>query len=93
MEVVAVIGCVAAIVQAFQQGDMLVKRLRVKRAARKKGLPPEQLEASLALGPPAVRQGFDSGTSRYGTAFEAGDRECSLHRSEFILTCEPRNRK
>ncbi|KAL9101323.1 MAG: hypothetical protein Q9163_003412 [Psora crenata] len=73
MEAVAIIGCAAAVVTAFQQGDILVKKLQ--RIRRKQGpVPPKKLEESLALGPPVVRQANQYGKARFGSAFENGDR-------------------
>jgi len=69
MEAVAIVGCVAAVVSAFQHGDALVKKLKDTRAARKQSLPPEQLERSLAQGAPAVMQGWNYGNDRYGVRF------------------------
>ncbi|KAG8530996.1 uncharacterized protein KY384_004353 [Bacidia gigantensis] len=75
MEVVAIVGCVAAVVSAFEHGDQLVKKLREKRMIKKKGaLPPEMLDCSLQMGPPAVRLAHDGGRLHFGRAFEHGDR-------------------
>ena len=75
MEVVAVVACVAGIVSAFQQGDVLVKKIREKRRSRHKGaLPPKKLEDSLARGPLEIIQAKEDGTQQFGKAFEKGDR-------------------
>ena len=70
MEVVAIIGTVAAVVSAFEHGNALVKKIKEKRATKKKGvLPPPSLEQSLIRGPRAVNDAYSSGVEMYGSAF------------------------
>ena len=74
MEVIAVVGCVAAVISAYQHADEFVQKIREKRAKKKLGaLPPESLHRSLAMGPPAIKRVNDDGTRRFGKAFAVGD--------------------
>lgn len=73
MEVVAVIGCVAAVVSAYKDGGKIVKQIKEKRAAKKALAPTQSLESSLERGPLAVEQAKDSGIARYGPRFATGD--------------------
>ena len=74
MEVVAVIGCVAAVVSAYKDGGRIVKSIKAKRAAKAAPAPVEPLEVSLERGPLAVGEARDSGIERYGPEFATGDR-------------------
>ena len=75
MEVVAVIGCVAAVVSAYKDGGKIVKQIKAKRAARYALTPTSALESSLERGLVAVEQAKDNGIERYGPEFATGDRE------------------
>lgn len=75
MEVVAVIGCVAAVVSAYKDGGKIVKQIKAKRAAKKALAPTQSLESSLERGPLAVEQAKDDGIAKYGPRFATGDRE------------------
>ncbi len=75
MEVVAVIGCVAAVVSAYNDGGKIVKQIKAKRAAKKALTPTSALERSLERGAIAVEQEKDYGLERYGPKFATGDRE------------------
>ena len=74
MEVVAVIGCVAAVVSAYKDGGKIVKAIKSKRAAKSAPAPTESLEVSLERGPSAVSEASESGLDRYGPRFARGDR-------------------
>ncbi len=73
VEVIAIIGCVAAVVSAYKDGGQIVKQIKAKRAARKAPPPTVALEQSLERGPPAVEQAKDNGIERYGPKFAMGD--------------------
>ncbi|KAL9074221.1 MAG: hypothetical protein Q9161_002415 [Pseudevernia consocians] len=74
MEVVAVLGCVAALISAYKDGGNIVKQIKEKRAANKVLAPTQSLESSLERGPVAVEQAKDNGIERYGPKFATGDR-------------------
>lgn len=68
------VGCVAAVISAYQHADEFVKKIRDKRAKKKLGaLPPESLHRSLEMGPPAIRERNEEGLRRFGNAFATGD--------------------
>ena len=75
MEVVAVLGCVAAVVSAYKDGGKIVKQIKAKRAAKKALAPTQSLESSLERGSLAVEQAKDEGIARFGPRFATGDRE------------------
>ena len=77
MDVVAIIGTVAAVVSAFEHGEALLKKIKENRAERKAVLPPPTLEQSLIRGPRAVSDAYESGVETYGKAFQVeNDRKC-----------------
>ena len=80
MEVIAVIGCVAAVVSAYKDGGKIVKKIKEGRQRRKAPSPPDFLEKSLERGPAAVEQAKEFGLERYGPKFAVGDSECTRHR-------------
>lgn len=87
MEAVAIIGTVAAVVSAFEHGDKLLKKIKDKRAAKRKQLPPSSLEQSLIRGPRAVNDAYSSGVETYGAAFrvEHDRTQTSLHSRLWVL--------
>ena len=91
MEVVAVLGCVAAVVSAYKDGGNIVKQIKAKRAAKRAPAPTESLEISLQRGPPAVEEAKDQGIERYGPSYaHSRDRECEASRELFnLLTSTP----
>ena len=74
-EVFAVIGAVAAVVSAFNDGNELVRQIKDKRKAINAPLPPPYLEESLKLGPVNIEAQRDSGLNDFGDAFANGDRK------------------
>lgn len=91
LEVVAVLGCVAAVVSAYKDGGNIVKQIKAKRAAKRAPAPTESLEISLQRGPPAVEEAKDHGIERYGPRYAySRDRECEASRELFnLLTSNP----
>ena len=79
MEVVAIIGCVAAVVSAYKDGEMIVRKIKEKRRLKQVASPPQSLERSLEQGPPAVEQAKELGIERYGSKFAVGDSEYHKH--------------
>lgn len=86
MEVVAVLGCVAAVVSAYKDGGNIVKQIKAKRAAKRAPAPTETLETSLQRGPPAVEEAKDQGIEKYGPRYAySRDRKCED--SESLSNC------
>ena len=74
MEVVAILGCVAAVISAYRDGHVIVQRIKDKRRARKALPPTTLLEESLQQGSREVEEAKDAGVKRFGTEFAVGDR-------------------
>ncbi|KAJ9298999.1 hypothetical protein DTO271G3_3241 [Paecilomyces variotii] len=87
-EVVAVVACVAAIVSAYTDGAELVKRIKEKREAKRRKSAEQKiqdLELSLASGPPAVQTQYDSNFRRFGTQYEQGDQIAREQMKDIII--------
>ena len=69
------VGCVAAVVSAFHDGNGIVQKIKDKRRERKALLPSRYLEESLERGPTAVEQEKSIGIERFGDKFAGGDSE------------------
>ncbi|KAL9104625.1 MAG: hypothetical protein Q9163_000429 [Psora crenata] len=80
IEVLAVVGCVAAVCSAYHDGAELVQHIKEKRKARKalKQAPQvdettQELEQSLSRGEGTVRTQYDRDFKRFGESFANGD--------------------
>ncbi|KAA6412774.1 MAG: hypothetical protein FRX48_03766 [Lasallia pustulata] len=73
LEAVAVISAVAAVVSAFNDGNKLVREIKIKRKAKKATLPPPYLEESLERGPRIIEAQWDNGFRDFGQQFANGD--------------------
>ncbi|KAL8760648.1 MAG: hypothetical protein Q9184_003185 [Pyrenodesmia sp. 2 TL-2023] len=69
MEAIAIIGCVAAVVSAYHNGEAIVQKIKQKRVATQAPPPPRLLEDSLARGPRAVEEAKETGVERFGTRY------------------------
>ena len=85
-ELLAVVGCVAAVISAYNDGSELVKKVRERRRSKKAlqnaaapDSPTHDLERSLASGRNNVSDQYDRHYRRMGDPFATGDRE---YRSE-----------
>lgn len=88
LELLAVVGCVAAVVSAYRDGSTLVQELREKRRRKKalkdaqnqQDLSTQELEQSLKRGRIVVQDRYDheyqSLGPQEGLHFANGDREC-----------------
>lgn len=88
LELLAVVGCVAAVVSAYKDGSTLVHELREKRRRKKAlkyaqnqaDLSTQELEQSLTRGRIVVQDRYDhefqSLGPKEGLQFANGDREC-----------------
>ena len=86
LEVVAVIGAVAAVVSAYKDGSRIVAEIKQKRARKKAPPPTKYLEESLSRGPPAVEEAKNNGVERFGQAFAIGDSK-SLESQDIMDIC------
>ncbi|KAJ9267163.1 hypothetical protein DTO212C5_6081 [Paecilomyces variotii] len=88
IEVVTIVACVAAIVSAYTDGTELVKRIKEKREAKRRKSAEQKiqdLERSLASGPPAVQTQYDSNFRRFGTRYEQGDQIAREQMKDIII--------
>lgn len=86
LELIAVVGCVAAVVSAYNDGSELVRKVRARRKARRAlqhatspDTSTQDLEISLVNGQDVVRREYDRHYRRAGDLFATGDRECQIH--------------
>ena len=77
LEVFAVVGAVAAVVSAYENGGRIVAEIKAKRARRKAPPPTIYLEQSLSKGPPALEEAKNNGIERFGRSFAIGDSKSS----------------
>lgn len=83
LEILAVVGCVAAVCSAYHDGAELVQQIKAKRKARKALLQEaasqnsstQELEQSLSRGEGIVRDQYDRDFRRFGDSFANGDRK------------------
>ena len=71
-EFLAVVGCVAAVVSAYHNGNEIVEKIKAKRRKRDVPQPTILLEQSLQRGETDVVKAKDDGINRYGSAFANG---------------------
>lgn len=81
LEIVAVVGAVAAVVSAYNDGSDLVKKVRERRRTKRalenamlQDTSTRNLELSLDAGQDVVRMNYDSHYRRLGETFATGDR-------------------
>ena len=95
VELLAVVGCIAAVVSAYNDGSELVKKVRERRRQKKAFLlaaeqdapdtPTQELALSLARGQDSVRRGYDRHYRQVGDPFAKGDREQLNHPIQPLL--------
>ena len=82
LEIMAVVGCVAAIVSAYHDGSELIQEIKERKRARK-ALKAQQadetatqdLEISMVRGEGIIQSQYDRDFKRLGQPFAAGDRK------------------
>jgi hypothetical protein len=86
-ELMAVVGCIAAVVSAYNDGSDLVRKVRERRRQRREALqhaqhfakppspdtPTQELERSLISGKDVVQHEYDRRYRRFGDPFAKGD--------------------
>ena len=82
LEIMAVVGAVAAVVSAYNDGSELVKKVRERRRTRRalenaalQDTSTQNLEYSLDTSQTLVRMKYDNSYRRLGETFANGDRE------------------
>ena len=79
-EIIAIVSCVAGLIEAIDSGTRIVKQIKARRAAHRasgeQALPPsDNLERTLEKGKERIEALVAQGNERFGTEFEAGDGE------------------
>ncbi|KAK3071022.1 hypothetical protein LTR53_009418 [Teratosphaeriaceae sp. CCFEE 6253] len=72
-EVVGIVACVAGVISAYHDGGAIIRKIKLKRAARRAPAPPRLLEDSIEQAPEEIEREKRRGISRFGPAFEQGD--------------------
>lgn len=74
-EALAIVSCVAGLIQAYDAGSRIVRQIKARRQAHG-ALPPSDLvEQSIDKGRREIQQLVEDGRQRFGPSFEEGDRE------------------
>jgi hypothetical protein len=75
-EVIAIVSCVAGLIEALDAGSRIVKQIKQRRAAHRAAgaLPPsEELEKNLEYGKESIKKLVEKGNKRFGPDFALGD--------------------
>lgn len=81
LEAVAIISCVAGLIETLNVGCRIVKSIKERRRAHRAdgALPPsEDLEKTIEDGRNSIQKLVDKGNKRFGSDFEAGDGTTTL---------------
>jgi hypothetical protein len=77
-EALAIVSCVAGLIQAYDAGGRIVKQIKARRQAHGALPPSDLLEESIEKGKREIQAVVSEGNERFGDDFEAGDSECSI---------------
>ena len=75
-EVIAIVSCVAGLIEALDAGHRIVKQIKERRKAHRAtgALPPsEELEKTIEDGKNNIQKLVEKGNRRFGPDFEKGD--------------------
>ena len=77
-EAIAIVSCVAGLIQALDAGQRIVKQIKTRREAHREAgndaLPPsDYLEETLEQGKKDIEALVKKGNRKFGSSFEAGD--------------------
>ena len=75
-EIIAIVSCVAGLIEAIDAGHRIVKQIKERRKAHRAdgALPPsDELEQTLEEGKNNIQKLVEKGNKRFGTEFEEGD--------------------
>ena len=75
-EALAIVSCVAGLIQALDAGSRIVKQIKARRQAHRAdgALPPhDALENTIQQGKHDIQQLVSKGNDRFGPEFEEGD--------------------
>lgn len=74
-EVLAIVSCVAGLIQAYDSGTRIVRQIKARRQAHGALPPSDLLEQSIEQGKREIQKVVEDGKQRFGPSFEEGDGE------------------
>lgn len=77
-EALAIVSCVAGLIQAYDAGSRIVKQIKARRQAHDALPPSDLMEESIEKGKRQIEQIVADGKQRFGPSFEEGDSEADL---------------
>ena len=72
-EVLAIVSCVAGLIQAYDAGSRIVKQIKARRQNHDALPPSDLLEESIEKGKIEITRVVEEGKKRFGPSFEEGD--------------------
>lgn len=85
-EVLAIVSCVAGLIQAYDAGSRIVRQIKARRQAHGALPPSDLLEQSIDKGKREIQQLVEDGRQRFGPSFEEGDSEYQTQHHHHITT-------
>lgn len=76
-EALAIVSCVAGLIQAYDAGSRIVRQIKARRQAHDALPPSDLLEESIEKGKREIVQVVADGNKRFGSSFEEGDSTCT----------------
>ncbi len=91
VEVIAIVSCVAGLIEALDAGVRVVKEIKKRRKAHRAdgALPPsDELQRTIKDGRNNIQKLVEKGNKRFGPEFEAGDgtSPSKMHACTYLLT-------
>lgn len=77
-EALAIVSCVAGLVQAYDAGSRIVRQIKARRQAHGALPPSDLLEDSFEKGKREIQELVSEGNERFGSEFEAGDSKIAV---------------
>ena len=72
-EALAIVSCVAGLIQAYDAGARIIRQIKARRQAHVALPPSDLLEESIEKGKKEIEQVVSEGNKRFGPTFEQGD--------------------
>lgn len=72
-EALAIVSCVAGLIQAYDAAGRTIDRIKERRKARQAPPPSIRLEQSVEQGKRQIAEAVEDGKKRFGPDFEKGD--------------------
>lgn len=72
-EALAIVSCVAGLIQAYDAAGRTIDRIKERRRARQAAPPSVHLEESVEQGKRQIEEAVEDGKQRFGPDFERGD--------------------